>query len=389
MHCGLTKTGSTAFQLQLFENRDRLLAHHYYVPKTGIYFDDRMPGTTRTDGHQFIFSPNGTERDWSNLRDELSAIELPRYTLILSCENLTQASMENFQEIRDRFLGATVEFHFLVRNFRPWLSSQISEYAIGGNTRLVPNDRRLSNSTRYGVFQQIERLCALKSSGLEVYFHSYELLKGDDIAINLLRHTNAGVGGRELFGQHFNPAKQHNKIEHNSRFVLLAMRFNQATQNLSFTKYQIGHSELMALRKQPFYRLGSDQSCVVSSAFLEQLKQQISFNLQGEFGKEGPLDLLFPKGVVKMPASSCFDVEELEKINNDFERLLRSTGHVAHSPAIMDNCSLPSRKENNPTVLLRRAFRSMILMLRRTRLGTKFVLWLRQFSWLYRFYQRL
>ena len=72
----MSRRGSTALQIQLMENRDTLEALGFYLPATGVHFDERIPGVRRTDGHRFLFSPNGTERDWSKLKEELDLVDL-------------------------------------------------------------------------------------------------------------------------------------------------------------------------------------------------------------------------------------------------------------------------------------------------------------------------
>ena len=387
VHCGLTKTGSTALQMQLFDNRERLLSHRYYVPKTGISQDDRMPGVTRTDGHRFVFSPNGTEQDWIQLKAELGDHDLAECTLVLSCENLTQAGPENFQAICDRFLGTPVQFHFVVRDFPSWLSSQVAEYAVGGNTRLMLDDPRLSHDPRYGIVHMVERLCVLEQSHLDVQFHSYELLKGADIAGRFLRaidgQTSAGTFAESALSQ----AGNHNSFKHNSRFTLLAMMFNARTRHLSHRAYQAPYAGLLELAKQPFYHLETARSCGLSSALMGTLQDELESLVQDRYPTSRPLQLLFPTGRVAMPEPASFDAAELDRITADLHQLL--IRHRLASPprlAVTSLSRLVSGISSRPGQLIVAAARAGVRVLRRTRRGTDLVVWLRRsrlLRWLY------
>lgn len=388
VHCGLTKAGSTALQMQLFENRELLLGAGFYVPKSGVHFDNRMPGIHRTDGHGFIFSPNGSERVWAELKRELSALGRQEYTLVLSCENMTQADLENYEAICDRFLGCPVEFHFLIREFPYWLSSQVSEYAIGGNTRLVANDHRLLDTSRYGILRMLERMVELEQSGLNVCFHSYEKLKGDDIAFNFLRQASKEPGTLDKITQAGTPARQQNNLAHNNRFVLLAMHINQRTSSLSFPEYQAVYSGFIQLASQPFYRVGKDQTCVLSGGFLHELNQSISESLGDQMQDSAPLALLFPEGVPSVPAPAQFELGELVKIQEDLGKILPGTPVARRNVSKrVPNPRLPEFKSHIKRLFWRTS-RSAVSVLRRTRRGTRLVLWLREFEWLSRLYGR-
>ncbi|PWW03534.1 hypothetical protein DFR52_101215 [Hoeflea marina] len=117
IHGGMHKTGTTALQLVLHVNRQRLAENGYYCPATELRHNGPVLNTR---------NPDWSRQDLSDIIE--AARKSGAHTLLLSGETVSTLSGDQFRQLREVFVDCEVRFIFCVRHWSSYLPSRWAQY---------------------------------------------------------------------------------------------------------------------------------------------------------------------------------------------------------------------------------------------------------------------
>jgi glycosyltransferase involved in cell wall biosynthesis len=128
IHLGATKTGSTALQHLLEDNRPALLRKGIWYPEVGLFWQPGRPH--KQAGHAGFLNPENRQELRQHLLNGLALMPGQIHTIILSSEGffLNPQSATLIEDFRD----FDVEMVVYLRRQDEWANSQYAEFVAGG-----------------------------------------------------------------------------------------------------------------------------------------------------------------------------------------------------------------------------------------------------------------
>ncbi|MEL7342883.1 MAG: hypothetical protein AAGM67_20530, partial [Bacteroidota bacterium] len=155
LHIGTHKTGSTAIQQTLANNRTLLLNNGYLYPESATigYGHHQLPSAISGE-HSTKFAARAEDNSLATLLDELNATPTPN--IIISSENFCRLSANEIHKVKKTFASFHIEIIVYLRRQDLLLQSLWIQFTkLGRNTDSFQTwYKRAFDAKKYGVVQK-------------------------------------------------------------------------------------------------------------------------------------------------------------------------------------------------------------------------------------------
>ena len=297
IHIGLEKTGSTAIQNSIQENRSRLSHHGYYVPETGMKSRHHFE-IARALG--FSFQTDCTEVSSASILSRfLREVEAcGKDNILISSEHFdVNANVLNCENLANFFSQFRISIIMCLRNQIDYCQSLYTEHIKWGGT--IPFRKFLRKLIRSG------------STNYNARYNQWRAVADEVIVIDYEAHDSNIIGpffeALPLDGFHPNPPAASNRSNSSLSpdFMELVRQFNQGcskpegrrnfeTLEKSFAKHSAALLEPRQWRFpdgfRPFIEAASAQNCALAEKLEVDEKEFLGGSLTKRFNEKTSLD---------------------------------------------------------------------------------------------------